>query len=132
MILVDANIPQYLVGEQHRHKADAVRLLERFTTERRRLVTDAEVFQEILHRYTAIGRREAIQPAFDALEAIVDEVLPIEQADVVAAKDILGTHRELSARDALHVAIMRHHDVRQILTFDRGFALVAGIEVIPG
>jgi hypothetical protein len=30
-------------------------------------VTDAEVLQEILHRYVAIDRRDAIQPAFDAL-----------------------------------------------------------------
>jgi hypothetical protein len=33
----------------------------------RRLVTDAEVSQEICHRYVAINRREAIQPAFDAI-----------------------------------------------------------------
>ena len=33
------------------------------------LLTDAEVLQEILHRYVAINRRDAIQPAFDALLA---------------------------------------------------------------
>lgn len=32
-----------------------------------RLVTDAEVLQEILHRYVSIARSDAIQPAFDAL-----------------------------------------------------------------
>ena len=40
------------------------RLLDRAVTNRERLVTDTEVFQEILHRYTAIDRREAIQPAW--------------------------------------------------------------------
>ncbi len=39
MILVDSNIPMYLVGAPHPHKADAQRLLE---TGRERLVTDAE------------------------------------------------------------------------------------------
>ena len=69
MILVDSNIPMYLVGVPHAHKSDARRLLER-----RRLLTDAEVLQEILHRYVAIDRRDAIQPAFDALLGIVDQV----------------------------------------------------------
>jgi uncharacterized protein len=50
LILIDSNIPMYLVGDPHPHKADAQRLMEKFISERQRLVTDAEVFQEILHR----------------------------------------------------------------------------------
>ena len=57
MILVDSNIPMYLVGSPHPLKADAQRLLEKLITDRERLVTDAEVLQEILHRYAAIDRR---------------------------------------------------------------------------
>ncbi len=53
----------YLIGAAHPHKAEAQVLLERLIAAGRRLVTDAEVLQEILHRYTAIGRREAIGPA---------------------------------------------------------------------
>lgn len=67
MIFVESNIPMYLVGASHRHKTDAQRLMERLISDRERLVTDAEVLQEILHRYVAIDRRDAIQPAFDAL-----------------------------------------------------------------
>ena len=67
MILVDSNIPMYLVGAPHPHKSDAQQLLEKLVSERRPLVTDAEVLQEILHRYVAIDRRDAVQPAFDAL-----------------------------------------------------------------
>ena len=65
MILVDSNIPMYLVGSAHPHKTDAQRLLERLAMDNRRLVSDAEVLQEILHRYVSIERRDAIQPAFD-------------------------------------------------------------------
>ena len=65
MILIDSNVPMYLIGAAHPHKIDAQRALERFVAERERLVTDAGVFQEILHRYVAIDRRDAIQPAFD-------------------------------------------------------------------
>lgn len=131
MILVDSNIPMYLVGADHPHKVDARRLLERLVAERQRLVTDAEVFQEILHRYLAIGRRDAIQPAFDALRAVVDEVFSVEEVDVVRAKDLVGTHVALSARDALHAALMGHRSIERILSFDQGFDAVSGLDRIP-
>ena len=130
MILIDSNIPMYLVGAEHPHKIDAQRLLERCIAERRRLFTDAKVLQEILHRYSAIERKDAIQPALDALLGVVDEVLPVEKDDVLSARDILMGGPELSSRDALHLAIMRHHGIRSILSFDRGFDLFPGINRI--
>ncbi len=96
--------------------------------ERQRLVTDAEVFQEILHRYVAIDRRDAIQPAFDALLSIVDEVFPIDSATVERAKAIVLERRKLSARDAIHLAVMERQKVAKILTFDTGFDGVQGID----
>lgn len=117
----------YLVGAPHPHKADAQHLLERAITGRERLVTSAEVFQEILHRYVAIQRRDAIQPAFDVLLGVVDEVFPIERQDVERAKRVLDGHRGLSARDALHVAVMSRQDVSRILSFDAAFDEVPGV-----
>ena len=130
MILVDSNIPMYLVGAPHPRKTDAQALLERLVTEDERLVTDAEVLQEILHRYGALDRRDAIQPAFDAVLRVVDEVLPIAHADAMRAKDILLGHPRLTARDALHLAVMEHHGVEQILSFDRHFDGFPGIRRI--
>ena len=74
MIFIDSNVPMYLVGGPHPHKLDAQQLLERYISDGERLVADAEVLQEILHRYTAIQRKDAIQPAFEALLGVVDEV----------------------------------------------------------
>ena len=127
MILVDSNIPMYLVGASHPHKSDAQRLLENLVSDRQRLVTDAEVLQEILHRYTAIDRRDAIQPAFDALLGIVDEVLPVDRVATERAKDIVLGHRELSARDAVHLAVMSQHGIERILSFDSGFDGFPGV-----
>ena len=59
MIFVDSNIPMYLIGAAHPHKAEAQVILERLVAAGERLVT-AEALQEILHRYTAINKREAI------------------------------------------------------------------------
>ena len=127
MILVDSNIPMYLVGASHRHKIDAQRLLEKFIRERQRLVTDAEVMQEILHRYVAINRRGAIQPAFDALLGVVDDVLPVDGKAVERAKRIVLEYQRLSARDAVHLAVMEQHGIEQILSFDAGFDGFSGI-----
>jgi predicted nucleic acid-binding protein len=127
VILVDSNIPMYLVGATHPRKSDARRLLEKTVGERQRLVTDAEVLQEILHRYTAIDRRDAIQPAFDALLGIVDQVLTVDRPIVERAKQIVLGYRHLSARDAVHVAVMEHHGIERIMTFDSGFDAFPGI-----
>ncbi len=89
MILIDSNVPMYLVGAAHPHKVDAQCWIEKFGSERQRLVTDAEVLQEILHRYIAVNHRDAIQPAFDSLLGIVDEVLPIDRVAVERAKQII-------------------------------------------
>lgn len=131
MVFVDSNIPMYVVGVDHPNKHLARRLLERLAIDRVRLVTSAETFQEILHRYVAIARRDAIQPAFDLLRLVVDAVLPIDEQDVMDAKDLVATHRSLSARDALHVAVMRRHGLETILTFDRAFDRVAGVQRTP-
>lgn len=117
----------YLVGASHPHKSDTLRLLEKIVSERQRLVTDAEVLQEVLHRYVAINRRDAIQPAFDALLGMVDEVLSIDRRVTERAKEIVLGYSQLSARDALHLAVMEHHGIDQILTFDRGFDGFPGI-----
>ncbi len=132
MIFVDSNIPMYLVGGVHPHKVDARRLLEQCLTEHRRLVTDAEVLQEILHRYVAIDRRDAIQAAFDALLGIVDEVFAVEAASVERAKSIILGNRALSARDAIHLAVMEQQGVRTIMSFDSGFDSHPGIERLKG
>ena len=128
MILVDSNVPMYLVGAPHRHKTDVQQILERLVAGRERLVTDTEVLQEILHRYVAIKRRAAIQPAFDAILGIVDDVLAIDLQTVERAKAIVLERHQLSARDAIHVAVMERHGISRILSYDDGFDRLPGIE----
>jgi predicted nucleic acid-binding protein len=126
VIFVDSNIPMYLVGADHPNKESARRLLERAITDGELLVSDAEILQEILHRYVAIGRRDAIEPATEALLGVIDEVFPIERADVERAGRVVHETR-LSARDAVHLAIMRRHGIDRIMTFDRAFDEIEGI-----
>ena len=93
-----------------------------------RFITDVEVYQEILHRYTAIQRPDAIDAAFDSLDGIADDVLTFGMAEVRSARALLGSVGRLSARDALHVAVMQKSGVSRILSFDDGFDSLPGIE----
>ncbi len=130
MIFVDSNIPMYLIGAAHPHKTDAQVILERLIATGQRLVTDAEVLQEILHRYTAIERREAIGPALQIMLDIVDEVISIEKAEVLRAGEIVQNRALLSARDAVHIAVMERHGIRSILSFDGNFDRWPGLQRI--
>lgn len=132
MIFLDSNVLMYLMGKDHPHKVDAQRLIERLTSERRRLVTSSEVFQEVLHRYIAIDRRDEIELAFHTLQSIVDNVFSVREEDVFAAKDLTHAHPRLSSRDAMHAAVMRRNRVSQVLSFDRGFDLLPSLKRIPG
>jgi uncharacterized protein len=111
----------YLIGAAHPHKTAAHILLERLIAKGERLVTDAEVLQEILHRYSAIQRREAIDPAIRVTLNVVDEVFPVEKDDVLRASEITQSRPTLSVRDALHIAIMERQGVDSILSFDADF-----------
>ena len=130
MIFVDSNIPMYLIGAAHPHKTDAQLILERLVAAGERLVTDAEMLQEILHRYSAIGRRKAIGPALQATLDIVDEVFPIEKADALRAGEIVQNRASMSARDAVHIAVMERRGIRSILSFDADFDRWPGLRRI--
>ena len=127
MVFIDANVPMYLVGTAHPHKVDAQRRLETLVTQRTRLVTDAEVMNEILHRYTSIERRGGIQLALDALLGVVDEVLPIDRDGIERAKQLVLQYPTLPARAALHVATMQRHGIESVLSFDPAYDRVPGL-----
>lgn len=120
----------YLIGAPHPHKSESQLLLERLVSAGKRLVTDAEVLQEIVHRYAAIDKREAIGPAFQVLLDVVDDVFAIEKADVMRAGDIVQNRALLSARDSVHIAVMERHGIRSILSFDADFDRWPGLKRI--
>lgn len=127
MIFVDSHIPMYLVGQPHPLKERARVLLEQAVAQGESLVTSAQVLQEIVHRYQAIRRVDAMRAALEVLTGLVSEVHPVDRRDVLRAVGVLEGVPALSARDALHVAVMERHGVRDILSFDAGFDLVSQI-----
>lgn len=125
-VFLDSNVPMYAAGAEHRNKEPSLRFLRRAQDKSVSLVTSTEVLQEILHRYHRLGRPDVAAEVYHLVIDLCVAVLPVTLAETDLAVDLLNRHGG-SVRDALHVAVMRHHDVTQVATFDAGFDAFAGV-----
>lgn len=121
MVLIDANIFMYAAGVEHPHKAPSVAFLERVARGEIDAVIDAETLQEILHRYRALKRWPEGQRVYDLARRIVPTVLPITVEVLDSARLVLDRNERVSARDALHAAVVVMYDLRQVCSYDRDF-----------
>jgi uncharacterized protein len=127
-VFVDSNIPMYVAGADHPHKAPARRFLDQVRSGKIEACTSTEVLQEILHRYTSLGRRDLARDVYNLFAGICPVVLGITLADTDRARDLLAIHQGISSRDAVHAAVMLNHRVKTIATFDTGFEGITGIK----
>ena len=127
MIFVDSNVPMYIVGAPHPNQDRAIALTRELVQSGERLITSVEVYQEILHRYTSVRHPDAIDIAFGVMDSLVRETLTYGMPEIHAARELLATVPGLSARDALHVAVMRTVGCSRVLSFDAGFDSCPGI-----
>ena len=130
MIFVDANVPMYMAGGPHPNKDRVTTLIRQLRAGGEKFVTDAEVYQEILHRYTSKRRPDLLDAAFRDLDSIVDKVFTFGLPEINHARELLRAVPNISARDAIHVAVMRREGITRILSFDRGMDACPGIERI--
>jgi hypothetical protein len=126
VIFVDANVLMYAVGREHPLRPDAQAFFEQSLQQDDRLVTSAQVLQELLHAYLPVNRLETLDAALTLAEARIADVWPVERDDVRLARGLVTSYPALTARDLLHLACCRRRDVRQAKTFDR--ALGAAFE----
>jgi uncharacterized protein len=87
----------------------------------------AAVLQEILHRYVAIDRRDAIQPAFDALLGVVDQCWRLTKPWCSVRSRLFWGIDSRAARGAMNLSVMEQNGIDQILSFDSGFNAFARI-----
>ena len=130
MILIDANIFMYAAGAEHPHKTPSVDLLRRVASGEIDAAVDAEVLQEILHRYRAIRRWEDGREVYSLARRIVPLVVAITDQIVDRARDLLDEEPRLSARDALHAAVVLDCGMSGICSYDRDLDQIAGLQRI--
>jgi predicted nucleic acid-binding protein len=127
MVFVDSNVPMYVAGREHPHRAPAQRFLERARAGDVEICTSTEVLQEILYRYAALGRLDLAGSVYDLFVQLCPVVLPVALADTDRARRLVTDSAGVSVRDAVHAAVMLNHDIAEIATFDRRFDAVAGL-----
>ena len=126
-VFIDSNIPMYVLGAPHPHREPARRFLEKVQAGAVDACTSTEVLQEILYRYSSLGRLDLAREGYDLFVEICPEVLGVTLADTDRARDILCDSEGISARDAVHAGVMLNHGIQQIATFDAGFDRVPGV-----
>ena len=129
MKLIDTNIIIYAVGRPHSYRGPCARILREASVDVNGYTIDAEVLQELLHVYTMRAERSRALRVFDRTLRLFPSPLPIGRSELVRARDLMEQHTQLSSRDALHAAVVMTRDLEGIVTTDRGFRMVPGLEV---
>jgi predicted nucleic acid-binding protein len=128
MYLVDANVFMYAAGSNHPNKDLSSQFLIRVATGDVEAAVDAEVLQEILHRYRSIGRWNEGRTVYDSVRTIVPLVIPITDLILDRCRHLMDKYPEIMARDALHAAAVLETGANGIYTFDRDFERISEVQ----
>jgi len=127
VILVDANIIMYAAGADHAHKQPSLAYLEKVGSGEVEATIDAEILQEILHRYRAIRRWADGRRVYDLSRQLFPSVVPVTAEVLDRARQLLDRDTRIMARDALHAAVALTHGLDAICSYDRDFDRIPGI-----
>lgn len=126
-VFVDTAVLMYAAGGAHALREPCRRLLQRVADGEIEAVTSVEVIQEILHRYTRIGRPEVGAALARASLDLLAPVVPLTHAVMRRLPDLVDRYPRLQARDLVHVATCLHEGIQEIASPDRDFDYVAEV-----
>jgi uncharacterized protein len=126
MIFIDTNVIMYTVGGDHPLRAPCRAFFEEALRENAKLVTSAEVVQELLHAYVPVARYSTLELALMLIEQSIAEIWPLEFEDVSLAYKLNSQFPLLDARDLCHLASCRRRGVKTIKTYDKSLAAAIG------
>ena len=117
----------YAGGAAHPNKAPSADLLERIAAADVDAALDAEVLQEILHRYRSLGRWEDGRRIYDLARVVIPTVLPVTADVMDEARAIMDEYPKLMARDALHAAVYRVVLADALCSYDEDYDVITGL-----
>jgi predicted nucleic acid-binding protein len=128
---VDTNVPLYAVGGESPRREPCRRVLTGIARGEIDGWTNVQVLQEVLHRClqaARAGQPEALGGYDDFLTLFPGRVIPIDANDLVRARELAHEHEELPSADLVHLATMERHEIGSIITADRHFDGIKGLE----
>ena len=102
MIFVDSNVFLYAVGRAHPLRPEAQKFFVEARKDGSRLVTSAEVLQELLHAYRPAGPIETLDAALELATRGVEEIFPVHAEAVIHGRRLADQYpgrREISSID---------------------------------
>jgi len=125
---IDTSVIIYASGKEHPYKESCAAIL--FGIEQGRItgVISVEIVQELAHRFIRVGRKEE---GLQVIRTISETMLPesITSEDASRAVNLLGVH-DIDSRDAFHAAWMLRRGITGIISADKHFDRINGIERI--
>jgi predicted nucleic acid-binding protein len=116
----------YSAGAEHENKGPSIEFLHRVADGEIAATVDAEVLQEIIHRYRALRRWPERQKVYELARSLFPDVLPITAGVMDCAKQLVDEHPAISARDAIHAAVVSVYKLEGIYSFDSDFDRIRG------
>jgi predicted nucleic acid-binding protein len=126
VILVDSNVLMYANGAEHPNKGLSLAFLKRVAAGEVKAAIDAEVLQEVIHRYRALRRWPEGRRVYELARGLFPEVLAVTGSVMDRAKQIADRDDRVSVRDAVHAAVVAEYKLAGICTFDLDFDRIRG------
>ncbi len=128
--LYDTSIFVYALGSEHRYKEPCREIVRKAAAGHLQGEASGDLLQELMHqRARRTGdRREAAAAARNVTKLVWWH--PVEPDDVQRGIGLFETHAGLSARDSVFAALALNRGIDAILTTDRAFDGIDGLERI--
>ena len=127
---IDANIFIYAMGKEHAFKKVCMYFLERLAEKDESLACNVEILQEILFFYQKRQMMSDGIRLLDLVQKIVPVIYPIQTRDLIYARDLLKTYKDIPVRDCIHASTMHYYGLNIIYSFDKDFDRLPGIRRI--
>jgi hypothetical protein len=128
--LYDTAIFTYALGGEHPYKEPCRQIMRKATAGQLRGEASADLIQEFTNqRLRRTGNRDGAAKAARDVSKLV-RLHPIEPDDALLGIDLFEANPRLDARDAVFAAVALNRGINVILTTDRAFDEVRGLERI--
>lgn len=127
MRLLDANVVIYAIGREHFYRRPCQLLMEQVHDQPDDFVIDVEALQEVLHFYSRRGELDRGIESVEGLLSRLPNIIPVSAAEISVAIQLMSEIHNLSARDAIHAAVVIEHGLEGIISADGDFDRIPGL-----
>ena len=125
---VDANIPIYAAGRDHRYKEPCARIIRAIANSPAHFMTDAEVLQELMHHFLRTNRWAAGREMFLTFEMLLrGRIEPTYAEDVSMAALMADAGHQSRTRDLVHASVMQRFGTSLCISADTDFDRIPGV-----